>query len=101
VGVVTLVGGGVAYLIVLGMALTSNERSQRALEPVVWRRAHLLGSSYLVLIFAFTYLGRISTKPWVASTGLGALGVALLLRASTLEARRRADHAVIEKPSSG
>jgi len=55
---VTLVGGGIAYAFTLAMAATSSDAAVRALGRARWRRLHLVGSWYIWLIFAQSYLPR-------------------------------------------
>ena len=53
--VVTLVGGGLAYVFMGGMAATSNDAAVRWLGPQRWRRLHTVGGWYILIIFAQTY----------------------------------------------
>ncbi len=55
----TMVGGGLAYLFLAAMAVTSTEAARRTLGPG-WKRLHLAGIHWLWIVFAFTYLGRLS-----------------------------------------
>ena len=78
----TLVGGGLAYVFILFMALTSNNWSMRKLGKN-WKRLHIAGIHYIWLIFAISYAGRLG-DPEKFLTGavftpvmLGALGVRL------------------------
>jgi len=81
----TLIGGGIAYLMVLLMALTSNDTSVRRLGRG-WRWLHRFGIHYIWLIFFISYAGRIGSADkmvtgWVFSSLLIlALGVRLLAR---------------------
>ncbi len=56
--IVTILGGGGAYAIMYVMALTSNQRSMKALGKW-WKRIHTVGIHWLWLIFAQSYFGRI------------------------------------------
>lgn len=58
----TMIGGGLAYVAMFAMALTSNNVSVKKLGAN-WHRLHLFGMHYLWLIFAITYLGR-----WLGSS---------------------------------
>ncbi|RXR30854.1 hypothetical protein [Sphingobium fluviale] len=53
-----LAAGGLVYLLLLAMALTSNDRVQRRMGRW-WRRLHLVGLSALWAGFAFGYIGRL------------------------------------------
>jgi len=64
----TLIGGGLAYALILAMALTSNDASQRALGTV-WKRLHTIGIHYIWFIFFFSYVGRLA-DPERMMTGL-------------------------------
>ena len=55
---VTLVGGGLAYVFMGVMAVTSNDASVRRLGPLWWRRIHLVGGWYIWIIFAQSYVPR-------------------------------------------
>jgi len=77
---VTVVGGGIGYLFVLAMAITSNDASVRRLGPHHWRLLHATGGYVIAGIFAFSYLGRVPTQPLLAIPALSLLGLAALLR---------------------
>lgn len=92
---VTIVGGGGAYVFIALMALTSNDWSVRKLGPKSWRRLHLVGISYVWLIFMNSYVGRVvsETPPeprgiFIVTAALGFL--ALGLRILAWGKRRRA-----------
>lgn len=94
-GIVTIVGGGGAYVFIALMAATSNDWSMRKLGPRNWRRLHLAGISYVWLIFMNSYIGRLMSetppepKPIFAVTA--ALGfLALGLRIAAWVKRRKA-----------
>ena len=55
---VTIIGGGLAFVLMWAMAATSNEVSIRALGKN-WRRLHLLGLHYLWIIFMQSFAGRV------------------------------------------
>lgn len=78
----TLLGGGLAYVFILVMALTSNNWSMKKLGKN-WKRLHVAGIHYIWLIFAISYASRLG-DPEKFLTGavftpvmLGALGVRL------------------------
>lgn len=81
----TLLGGGLAYLLILLMAVTSNDASVRRLGRG-WRWLHRVGIHYIWLIFFISYAGRIA-EPDMMLTGMiftpllvAALAVRLLSR---------------------
>lgn len=53
----SLIGGGLAYVIIYLMALTSTDGWQRRLG-LWWRRLHLFGIHYIWFIFTASYAGR-------------------------------------------
>jgi len=57
---VTLIGGGLAYAFVFGMAATSHDRAVAWLGPRRWSRLHTVGGWYIWLIFAQSYGGRVA-----------------------------------------
>jgi methionine sulfoxide reductase heme-binding subunit len=90
----TLIFGGLAYVLIALMAVTSNDWSVRALGPRLWRGLHLVGLYYVWLIFMNSYIGRaVSDSPpepriiFAITTGLGL--AALGLRIAAWLARRR------------
>lgn len=92
--VVTIAGGGMAYVFVSLMAITSNDWSVRTLGPAAWRRLHLIGSYYIWLIFMNSYIGRIAREappePRIIFIATAALGFAALgLRIAAWAKRRR------------
>ncbi len=80
--IATLVGGGVGYVFVAALALTSNDPAVRALGPARWKLLHATGGYILAFIFTFTYYGSLGTKPLAAAPALALIGVAALLRAA-------------------
>lgn len=82
---IALFGGGVAYLLLALMALTSNDYTLHRLGPRRWRTLHLVGLGYIWLTFMQTYLGRLLSptppEPKLIFVVLTALGIgAVLLR---------------------
>lgn len=81
----SLFPGGLAYVMIYIMALTSNDASMKALGRN-WKRLHIFGIHYIWFIFAASYTTRIF-KPETITTGLvfapilfAALGVRLYAR---------------------
>jgi len=77
---VTLAGGGVAYLAMYAMAATSNDASVRRLGRN-WKRLHTFGAYWIWGIFTFSYGTRVASGklffvPELA-LALGALGLRL------------------------
>lgn len=56
-GLTRIIGGGLAYILIALMALTSTDTAQLRLGQN-WRRLHLIGSWYVWLVFLNSYLGR-------------------------------------------
>lgn len=65
---VTLLGGGFAYVLIYLMALTSNNWSMKRLGKY-WKWLHRFGIHYIWFIFTFSYAGRIA-NPDMRMTGL-------------------------------
>lgn len=83
----SVIPGGLAYVMIYIMALTSNDASMRALGKN-WKRLHVFGIHYIWFIFAASYTTRLF-KPETLVTGLifaPLLYIALGLR---LYARRK------------
>ncbi|MEP7007907.1 MAG: hypothetical protein ABI810_18145 [Sphingomonas bacterium] len=77
---VTIVVGGIGYLFVFAMAVTSNDASVRRLRPRRWRLLHATGGYVIAGIFAFSYLGRVPANPVLAMPMLALIGLAATLR---------------------
>lgn len=73
-GLVRIAGGGVAYLFIGLMALTSNDLSVRRLGKR-WTWLHTVGGWYIWLIFLNSYLGRTleGREPVILFGGITAL----------------------------
>jgi DMSO/TMAO reductase YedYZ heme-binding membrane subunit len=90
---VTVIGGGIGYLFVFAMAITSNDAWVRRLGPRRWRLLHATGGYVIAGIFAFSYLGRLSANPILAVPTLTLIGLAAILRIFAW-ARKRAGRPV-------
>lgn len=87
----TIIGGGLGYVFVILLALTSQDYWVRRLSPRGWKLLHTIGVNYIALIFLVSYIGRLETNPPLAYATLSALGLAFTLRiAAWLKARRPA-----------
>src|SRR5262249_56910 len=61
--VVTVVFGGLGFVVYWAMAATSNDASVRALGPN-WKRLHRFGMHYLWFIYFVTFLGAVAHRPF-------------------------------------
>ena len=91
---ITLLGGGGAYVMIALMALTSNDWSVRTLGPKAWGWLHWLGVWDIWFIFTFSYFGRVTKaepqEPRIIYITLFALAVsALLIRIATRAAKKK------------
>lgn len=86
----TVTLGGLAYVLIGLMALTSNDAAARALGPQNWRRLHTFGLHYVWFIFAATYARRIAAYPDMPEyVALMALALtALIIRLSVAFTRK-------------
>ncbi|HEX7035453.1 MAG TPA: hypothetical protein VF210_06740 [Pseudomonadales bacterium] len=80
---VTLVGGGLAYLLLTLMVLTSNRFARLRLGRG-WRALHLTGCWYIWLIFTNSYIGRLDPAAGAEPYGVFALLAALALAVPAL-----------------
>lgn len=92
-GIVRIVGGGLAYLLIALMAVTSTEGAQRRLGRN-WRRLHLVGGWYVWIVFLNSYLGRTleGREPvWMfgAITALMLAAAVMRISVSVRERRKR------------
>src|SRR5687768_16144882 len=60
----TLVGGGLGYVFLALMVLTSNDVAVKTLGSKRWRMLHLVGSWLLWVIFLQSYAGMALMAPW-------------------------------------
>ncbi len=81
-------GGGIAYLFIAAMALTSSNRAQVWLGRR-WRLLHLVGGHYIWLIFAGDYLPAAFTGPVHAFFALLVLAAIVLRQAARYGATAR------------
>lgn len=58
-----LIGGGMAYVLIAAMALTSNDRAVRRLGPHRWALLHRVGIHWIWFIFAFDWTGLALEEP--------------------------------------
>ena len=55
--------GGVAYLLIALMALTSTNAAQRWMGMKHWKRLHVIGSYWIWVEFALTYVSHVKKGP--------------------------------------
>jgi methionine sulfoxide reductase heme-binding subunit len=75
-----IVGGGVGYLFVAAMAITSNDAAVRLLGGRRWRLLHTTGGWIIAAIFAVSYTSLVTIKPLAAVPALTFLLAAVLMR---------------------
>jgi hypothetical protein len=85
---IALVFGGLAYVFLYAMALTSSDRAVTAMGITNWRRLHRAGMHYNWFIFAQSYLPRALAEPGLyGSAALLVIGGATLRIAAYVRAR--------------
>jgi sulfoxide reductase heme-binding subunit YedZ len=88
---VTLIFGGLAYVFIAAMTLTSFDRTAAAIGPRAWKILHTVGSYYIWLIFLNSYATRAMTEAAYAPIALllvGALGLRIAARIAKARARQ-------------
>jgi sulfoxide reductase heme-binding subunit YedZ len=60
---ITWIGGGLAYVFIAAMTATSFDRTAEMIGPRAWKILHTVGSYYIWLIFANSYIGRALAMP--------------------------------------
>ena len=58
-GIVVIIGGGLGYVAIYAMALTSNDNAVKKLGFKRWKQIHWFGANYIAVIFAYTYVGKL------------------------------------------
>jgi len=74
----TVIFGGLAYVFMAAMAVTSSDRAYDAMGRRAWKALHTAGMHWIWFIFAFSYLPRAAQSPAyipVAAVLLAVLGV--------------------------
>jgi len=91
-GLVTILGGGLAYVFIAAMVATSFDRTAAWLGPRRWKLLHRVGSYYIWIIFAQSYLPRALADPRYAPPAIALFAVLALrfgVRAHEPRARRQ------------
>ncbi len=73
----TILGGGLAYVMIYVMALTSNNWSVRKMGKY-WKPIHIFGIHYIWFIYFFTYFGRFADPDLLH---IGVIGSGMMLAA--------------------
>jgi methionine sulfoxide reductase heme-binding subunit len=79
--------GGLAYVFIFAMALTSFDGAQKWLGPGFWKALHVTGNWYIWVLFVYTFGKRIPISGWYAAPVL-LLFVAVLMRIFAYVSRR-------------
>lgn len=95
----TIVGGGLAYVFITLMTLTSFAAPRRAIGERAWKMLHTIGAYYIWLIFLNSYLSRALMDSRYAPYAL-ALLLALGLRIAYWSKRRRDTRALRERAAA-
>ena len=56
-GIVSIIGGGLGYLLMYAMTLTSTDAMVKRIGIKNWKMLHTIGINYLVIIFFYTFVG--------------------------------------------
>jgi DMSO/TMAO reductase YedYZ heme-binding membrane subunit len=85
---VTWISGGLAYVFIAAMTATSFDSTARMVGPRAWTILHTVGSYYIWLIFANSYLSRAATEPaYVPAAMLVVFALGLRVAARIAKAR--------------
>ena len=60
--IVTVLGGGFAYVSMYLMAFTSSDKAVKKIGFKRWKLIHKVSAYYIAFIFAYTYLGRLTRE---------------------------------------
>ena len=58
-GTVSIIGGGLGYLLMYAMTLTSTDAMVKRIGIRYWKMLHIIGINYLMVIFFYTFVGSI------------------------------------------
>ena len=82
VNAITWIGGGLAYVFIAAMTATSFDRTAQMIGPRAWKVLHTVGSYYIWLIFANSYIGRAVAMPeYIPAAALVLLALGLRIAA--------------------
>jgi hypothetical protein len=84
---VAVIGGVLAYVFIALMTLTSFDRTAAMIGPRAWRLLHTIGSYYIWVIFAQSYIPRAIRDPWYVPLAILVL-LGIGLRAAAWLAKR-------------
>jgi methionine sulfoxide reductase heme-binding subunit len=91
---ITWIFGGLAYVFIAAMTLTSFDRTAQMLGPRAWTILHTTGSYYIWLIFANSYVARAGAAPEFIPIAVLVVS-ALALRIAVRFSRSRAQQAAV------
>ena len=90
VNAITWIGGGLAYVFIAAMTATSFDRTAQMIGPRAWKILHTVGSYYIWLIFANSYIGRALAMPeYIPAAALVVLALGLRIAARVARPRAR------------
>lgn len=92
----TWIFGGLAYVFIALMTLTSFDSTAQLISRRAWSTLHIVGSYYLWIIFANSYLSRAAMTPMYIPAAVFVLFI-LGLRIAAIVSRSRARHAMTER----
>jgi methionine sulfoxide reductase heme-binding subunit len=82
--VVTYVGGGLAYIFIVLLVMTSFDRTAALLGYRKWRALHLIGMWYIWLSFALNFGKRVPMSGWYLIPVLFVFGAAIIRLAARI-----------------
>jgi sulfoxide reductase heme-binding subunit YedZ len=91
---ITWIFGGLAYVFIAAMTLTSFDRTAQMLGPRAWTLLHTAGSYYIWLIFANSYIARAVPMPEYIPIATLVVS-ALILRIAARVSRSRAQQPAV------
>jgi methionine sulfoxide reductase heme-binding subunit len=94
--IITWISGGLAYLFIALMTLTSFDSTARQVSPRAWSILHTCGSYYLWGIFASQYLSRAAIIPGYIPVAVGVVAI-LVLRLAGRISKWRARQAATQR----
>ena len=78
-GWLLIVFGGLGYILMYVMAVTSHDRMVEKLRLPLWKKIHSFGINYLAIIFAYVYLIRVLSKEMIMISSLFLLLIVSLM----------------------
>jgi len=88
-GLFPTIAGGIAYVFITVMVITSFDKTRNLLSPKNWKRIHTIGGYLLWIIFAKSYLPNLLGNPIAALFSVILITVLVLRMLKLMKSKRK------------